>query len=212
MRHACQRRQRHGHGRPPRPPPSPQDRPEMIVDGGVDGGEGLQRSHAPEAQHRPLPSSQWQVRVLRPIVEVASCLLKSGGAHLAQSRAVRAQTIRDDRLRRSMPPHRFLQEFQRRLAISALRHKGFQHLAFVIDRAPEVVRLAVDLHEHLVEVPPPLRRRSHPLDAPPRISAANIGPNRFHQNRTVSWLISMPRSWRRSSTLRSESGKDVERM
>ena len=27
-----------------------------------------------------------------------------------------------------------------------------------------------------------------------RISAANIGPNRFHQNRTVSWLMSIPRS------------------
>ena len=25
-----------------------------------------------------------------------------------------------------------------------------------------------------------------------RISAANIGPNRFHQNRTVSWLMSTP--------------------
>jgi hypothetical protein len=25
-----------------------------------------------------------------------------------------------------------------------------------------------------------------------RISAANIGPKRFHQNRTVSWLISIP--------------------
>ena len=25
-----------------------------------------------------------------------------------------------------------------------------------------------------------------------RISAANIGPNRFHQNRTVSWLMSIP--------------------
>jgi putative transposase len=27
-----------------------------------------------------------------------------------------------------------------------------------------------------------------------RISAANIGPNRFHQNRTVSWLMSIPRA------------------
>ena len=33
-----------------------------------------------------------------------------------------------------------------------------------------------------------------------RISAANIGPNRFHQNRTVSWLMSIPRSAKRSST------------
>src|SRR5580704_264120 len=39
-----------------------------------------------------------------------------------------------------------------------------------------------------------------------RISAANIGPNRFHQNRTVSWLMSIPRSANRSSTLRSDSG------
>src|SRR3984957_15133869 len=37
-----------------------------------------------------------------------------------------------------------------------------------------------------------------------RISAANIGPNRFHQNRTVSWLMSIPRSANRSSTLRSD--------
>src|SRR5690606_28835864 len=40
-----------------------------------------------------------------------------------------------------------------------------------------------------------------------RISPANIGPNRCHQNRTVSWLMSMPRSCSRSSTLLSESGK-----
>ena len=38
------------------------------------------------------------------------------------------------------------------------------------------------------------------------ISAANIGPNRFHQKRTVSWQISMPRSNSRSSTCRSDSG------
>jgi hypothetical protein len=30
-----------------------------------------------------------------------------------------------------------------------------------------------------------------------RIPAANIGPNRFHQNRTVSWLMSIPRSARK---------------
>src|ERR1700691_4011396 len=39
-----------------------------------------------------------------------------------------------------------------------------------------------------------------------RISAANIGPNRFHQNRMVSWLMSIPRSAKRSSTFRSDSG------
>src|ERR1039458_5764718 len=33
-----------------------------------------------------------------------------------------------------------------------------------------------------------------------------MGPNLFHQNRTVSWLMSIPRSHSRSSTLRSDSG------
>ena len=40
-----------------------------------------------------------------------------------------------------------------------------------------------------------------------RISAAaNFGPKRFHQNWTVAWLTSIPRSAKRSSTLRSDSG------
>jgi len=39
-----------------------------------------------------------------------------------------------------------------------------------------------------------------------RISAAKMGPNLFHPNRTVSWLMSIPRSDSRSSTLRSDSG------
>ena len=39
-----------------------------------------------------------------------------------------------------------------------------------------------------------------------RIADANSGPNRFHQNRTVPWLMSMPRSNTRSSTLRNDSG------
>jgi hypothetical protein len=37
-----------------------------------------------------------------------------------------------------------------------------------------------------------------------RISPANIGPNRVHHSRTVSWQMSMPRSNSRSSTLRSD--------
>src|SRR6056297_110001 len=39
-----------------------------------------------------------------------------------------------------------------------------------------------------------------------RISAADIGPKLSHQNRTVSWLMSTPRSCRRSFTFRSDSG------
>ena len=40
-----------------------------------------------------------------------------------------------------------------------------------------------------------------------RMSAANIGPNLFHQYRTVSWRMSMSRSNSRSSTFLKLSGK-----
>jgi hypothetical protein len=34
---------------------------EVIVEGGVDGAELLQRPHLPEPQHGPFPSSKWQM-------------------------------------------------------------------------------------------------------------------------------------------------------
>jgi hypothetical protein len=43
-----------------------------------------------------------------------------------------------------------------------------------------------------------------------RVSAANNGPNLFHQNRAVSWLMSMPRSCKCSSTFLSEMGDGLQ--
>jgi hypothetical protein len=55
-------------------------------------------------------------------------------------------------------------------------------------------------------MPAPLRMATHVRDA----SVTNLsGEHRaepVHQNRTVSWLMSIPRSAKRSSTFRSESG------
>jgi hypothetical protein len=44
---------------------------DVVVDEGVNGDEGLQRSLAPKAWHRPFPSSQWLVRARRTVVRVA---------------------------------------------------------------------------------------------------------------------------------------------
>ena len=92
-----------------------------------------------------------------------------------------------------------------RLSCHAASHKAFEHFALVVDGPPQVMLLAVDLHENLVQVPPQWLDRI-PETRRFRISAANIGPNLFHQNLTVSWLMSMPRSCRRSSPVRSGSG------
>jgi len=56
------------------------------------------------------------------------------------------------------PPWRFiaLQEFQRCLAIPPFRSKNLKHFAFMVDCAPNIVSLAIDPYEHLVQVPAPV--------------------------------------------------------
>ena len=49
--------------------------------------------------------------------------------------------------------------------IPALRGENFEHLAFMIDSAPEIVCLAADPNKHLIQVPAPTRIR--PMMNPP---------------------------------------------
>ena len=55
-------------------------------------------------------------------------------------------------------------EFQGGFSIPGLRDIGFQHLAFVIDGAPQVMCEAVDLHIDLVQVPAPVGQGAHAVD------------------------------------------------
>jgi len=45
---------------------------EVVMDGPVYGGEFLECSHPPEAEHRPLSSSQRLVRILGAVVDPAA--------------------------------------------------------------------------------------------------------------------------------------------
>jgi hypothetical protein len=76
----------------------------------------------------------------------------------------------------------------------------------VIDSPPQVAELAVDLHKHSYRCQRHWEKRRRYATRFFRISEANIGPNRFDQNRMVSWLMSIQRSAKRSPTLRSDSG------
>ena len=53
--------------------------------------------------------------------------------------------------------HRFPEEFQCRFAIPSLGDIAFKHLTLVIYGAPQVVGFTVDLYEHLVQMPLPIR-------------------------------------------------------
>jgi hypothetical protein len=81
---------------------------------------------------------------------------------------------------------------------------GVTSLSFMIHPTPEVVHLSIDLHIHLIKVPAPVAKGPHQLHTLP--ADLTGGPNLFHQKRTVSWQISIPRSDSRSSTFLSDRG------
>lgn len=77
----------------------------------------------------------------------------------------------------------------------------------MFDRSPETVRLSVDVHEHLIEVPAPMPKSAHPADLLAFDVDCEQRTKPVHQNRTVSWQISIPRSNSRSSAFRKDKGK-----
>src|SRR5271165_4244360 len=54
-----------------------------------------------------------------------------------------------------------LRNSQRRGLVALRSDYRFQDLAFMVDSAPEIAELAVDLHERLIQMPPPLRIPAH---------------------------------------------------
>ena len=62
-----------------------------------------------------------------------------------------------------MPLQRLLQRGQGREFISGFRDIALQNLTLVINRAPQVMPLAVDLDEYLVKVSAPLPKSPHPI-------------------------------------------------
>ena len=96
----------------------------MVENRGVDGGELLERSHAPVAEHRSFSSPKWQVRILRAIVQPAASFLAICGSDFPQRCAVGSQPVRDDHPRATVLAHRFLEEFQCSFLVTRLGDKA----------------------------------------------------------------------------------------
>jgi hypothetical protein len=64
----------------------------------------------------------------------------------------------------AMPLQRLLEEAHRCFLVALLSNVTFEDLTFVIDSSPQVVRLAINLYEHLIDVPPPVSKSTHPAD------------------------------------------------
>ena len=123
----------------------------------MDGGEFLKRLHVAETCHCSFSSPERLVGILGSIVEPATALLIGSIADYLHRRSVGAKPVGYYDLWPAVTLHRTLQKRKRSLAISPFRRENFKHLAFVINRTPQVMRLTVDPHENLVQVPATVR-------------------------------------------------------
>ena len=111
---------------------------EVIVEGGMDGAELLQRFHPSDSEHCPLSPSERLVRILSLVVYIATDLLPVSDAKLLQRSTVRPQAVGGNRLSAAMALHEFLHELQCSFLIALFSGKGLQNLAFMIHGAPQV--------------------------------------------------------------------------
>src|SRR5271154_4688016 len=96
------------------------------------------------------------MRVFRAVVEPRANLVTVGVADLSHRCGIRAKPVGDDLLGSTKLLHDALQKLERRCLVPPRCDHGFQNLAFVIDRPPEIAELAIDLHKDLIQMPPPL--------------------------------------------------------
>ena len=181
----------------------------MVVDGRVNSDEFLQTSHLSEAEHGTFQSVETEDVNSRLCCSASSRFFSigvTGGLHRS---AIGTEFVGDKHLNLAVAFHNFLKKFQSYLAVPALSYIEFQHLAFVINGPPKIVQPPADLHEHLVQMPSPRCPGPHSINPLPPEFSRKQRAEPFHQNRTVLWLISMPRSCNGSSTLQNESGKRI---
>lgn len=134
-------------------------------------GKFLQRFHLSKPEHCPLSSAQGKVTIFNPIVEPPPHFATFEIAQVLRRRRVGAQPVDDDLLGRSVAFQRLLEEPKSGGFVPFSGDVVFEHLASVIDRAPQVVRLAIDLHVHLIKVPPSMAEPAHPANP----LATNVG-------------------------------------
>src|SRR5277367_919268 len=93
------------------------------------------------------------MRILRPIVAAATDLVPIGGANFFHCRGIGPKPVGDDALRSAVLLHDPLEKLQRRSLVPPRGDHSLQDLTLMIDSAPEIAELAVDLHERLIQMP-----------------------------------------------------------
>ena len=108
---------------------------------------------------------QRMIREAGAHVEEDTDLVPVGVAQLFHRSGIRAKPVGHNAARLAVPLHDPLEKLQCRTFVSSCGDHSLQDFALMIDGAPEIAELAVDLHKDLIQTPAPLRIAAHVRDA-----------------------------------------------
>jgi hypothetical protein len=129
-------------------------RAEVLCNRTIGGKEPLRVPRGLELLHPSFPLASGLMRVLGPVVEVAVLPMVHTGQDLTLGGAVALELIRDDDTRDVLAPLQQLpEESLRGFLVSPALHENIEDMAVLIHGPPEVVPLATDREEDLVQVP-----------------------------------------------------------
>src|SRR6202044_377476 len=105
------------------------------------------------------------MRILCAIVEPSADLVPHGSnTDLVHRRRICPKPIGDDAARSPVFLHDPFEKLERRSLVALRRDHSLQDLALMVDGAPQIADSAVDLHEHLIQMPAPPRIAAHVRD------------------------------------------------
>ena len=154
----------------------------QILNDAVNRKEALRLASRLEAPHLTFSLSSRLVRDLRTVVRVPACIMDYRRHDHAMRRPITAKLIGHQLPRRSpLAPHQLAKEPLSGSAIATSLDQDIDHIAILIDGAPQILLPAADLHEDLIEMPRIAEARLASLG-----SGGIPGPNFRHQRRMDS--------------------------
>src|SRR5215467_11748607 len=127
---------------------------EVLGDRTIGRQEALRMPCGLKPLHTALALTCRPMGVLTPIIEIAALTVLYAREDLALGRAIALQLIGDDHARHvGEPLEQLAKELLRRVLIAAALHQDIEDIVVLIHRAPQVMALAIDRQEHLIEMP-----------------------------------------------------------
>src|SRR5579862_8854706 len=127
---------------------------EMIRDPRMHCEEALRVPHRLESSHCPFSFAGGLVRVFRSVVQATRAVMSHVGDDIPRGGGVTGEFIGHDCAWHELHTlEQLSKEPLRGLRIAALLDQNIEYLSTLIDRAPQIDQLAVDLAEDFVEMP-----------------------------------------------------------